>query len=329
MCFFNEQKEFSENGKFGWPGDINDAISCLNDIPYVTNTIPIIEKHFSDKTFGVILILWDLETLAKSSLHFYLKTAVHQRKETNRSLFNWYDWVYITPSILNENTSKGVLNFIQTSYGCPEKLKIFGVKFSIRSFMSYSDFNLKLKMSPKSLDNLLNLLKIDQLSREFLIQRTFKDKNFNQLVEFLSIYECSLNKNLVLTKALIFYTKGIKNKTLSFKKIDVQEYINELFELTRIELENFDVIDIFESAEQYKSGVYKINFFSYNKKLLLDLTNDPGEDSIQIFELFELFMYSTKKQTLLWTKISLQAGSAFLECLHARAKPLILCEAQA
>ena len=157
---------------------------------------------------------------------------------------------------------------VQFFYFCPHEVKIVGVKAALHKFSLFY----RLQISQESLDNLLILLKIDDLQRELLIKKTFKEKSFNQIADFLALYECSIYSNLVFTKALLFYTRAIKKKTLSFTEI--QGKIDELFDSTLFDLETFEVFDIFESSEQFKSDSSKIYFSSFYHNLLLSLTRE-------------------------------------------------------
>lgn len=255
------------------------------------------------------IICWDLITLAKSALYFYLISNMDGRTKGGKTYYILYEWLYIARLILNKYLSKEVICMLQLFYFCPDQVKIAGVKGALRNISSFS-FS-RLQMSPESLNNLLLLLDIDEFSRALLIKKTFKDKNFKQTVEFLTIYEQAVNKNLLLTETLLFYKKELKNQKLTF--IQLQKEINQLFDLGRSDLETFEVFDIFESIEQAKSGSSKISFYSFYQDLLLSLIVDSNEEkdlSIKVFELFELFLYSAKNKTIFLIEIGFENGSS-------------------
>ena len=143
--------------------------------------------NFSD---GLVkeIIDWDLSTITKSALYFYLVANMENRKKRNQPNFVRSDWWYITPVLLNENVSKDVVNMLKFFYFCPHEIKIVGVKAALRKFYLFY----RLQISQESLNNLLTLLDIDDLSRKLLIKRTFKEKSFKQISDFLAIYECSI-----------------------------------------------------------------------------------------------------------------------------------------
>lgn len=104
-----------------------------------------------------------------------------------------------------------------------------------------------------------------------------------------------------------FLYKSNEKKTLTFA--DIEGKIDELFDSTKIDLESFEIFDLFESSEQFKSGSGKIAFSSFYQDLLVNLTLDSNDNSIQIFELFEIFLYSVKNKTIFLTNLVFESGS--------------------
>lgn len=304
MLFMQEQF-YEKNNIKPWPLGLNDAIFCLRAIPFATDSTSLFnEINFYDELLKEI-INWDLPTITKSALYFYLATTMKNRQKRDQPDFVRSDWWYITPIILNKNVSKDVVTMLQFFYLCPQEIKIVGVQATLRKYFLFY----RLQISQESLENLLILLKIDDLSREILIKRTFKEKSFKQISDFLALYECSINSNLVFTNALLFYKKAIKNKTLNITEI--QREIDELFDAIRIDLETFEIFDIFESSENFKSGSSKIAYSSFYQDLFPSLTLDSNDNFIEIFKLFESFLHSVEDKTIFLTYLVFENGSNF------------------
>ena len=306
--FFPQKKLYEKKNIKPWPLDLHEAIYCLQAVPYATDSNSLFNAiNFSDELLKE-LINWDLATITKSALYFYLTATMENRQKRDQPDFVSSDWWYITPTILNKNVSKDVVSMVQFFYFCPYEVKIVGVKNTLHKFSLFY----RLQISQESLDNLLILLNIDDLSRELLIKKTFEEKSFNQIADFLALCECSIYSNLVFTKALLFYTRAIKNKTLSITEIQgIQGKIDELFDSTLFDLETFEVFDIFESSEQFKSGSSKISVYSIYQDLLPSLTLDSNDSFIKIFELFESFLYSVEDKSIFLTNLVFENGSNF------------------
>lgn len=321
MCLTQEQQQFSKKNDIKtWPLNIHDAIYCLQALPYAPDSKYIFIKvdfsiDLTELDFPMELtelkeemLSWDLITIAKSALFFYLAVNQNGRKRNKLPDYISHDWRYIAPVLLNKHINKDVISLLQLFYFCPNQVKIVGVNAGLRHFSSFS-FS-RSQISTESLNDLLLFLEIDESSRALLIQKSFKDQNFKQLVDFLKIYERAVNKNLLLTATILFYKKEFKNKK---KFIQLQKEINQLFDLARIDLESFEIFDLFESSEQAKSGSSKISFYSFYQDLLLSLILESNEEkdlSIKVFELFELFLYSASDKTIFLIEIGFETGSS-------------------
>ena len=113
-----------------------------------------------------------------------------------------------------------------------------------------------------------------------------------------------------LQRPVFFIQKQLKKKTLSFAEIEGK--IDELFDSTKIDLETFEIFDIFELSEHLKSGSSKTAFSSFYQDLLLSLTleaSESNDNSIQIFELFEFFLYSRSQKLIFLRKLVFENGS--------------------
>ena len=156
---FTQEQLYEKTGIKPWPFSLHEAIYCLQGLPYAADSTYLFNKVNFSNGLGKGIINWDLPTIAKSALYFYLVTNINNRKERNRPDFIGYIWQYITTVILNENVSKNVVSMVQFFYFCPHEVKIVGVKAALHKFSLFY----RLQISQESLDNLLILLKIDDL----------------------------------------------------------------------------------------------------------------------------------------------------------------------
>ena len=204
MDLTKEQQEFAKKNNIKiWPLGIHNAVYCLRALPFAPDSnyifikvdyfIELAELNYPrDLTeLDEDILSWDLITIAKSALYFYLVSNQNGRKRLKNADYISYDWLYIAPVLLNKHVSKNIISMLLLFYFCPDQVKIAGVKRVLRK--TYSSFFSRLQVSPESLNNLLLLLGIDEFSRALLIKNTFEDKNFKQIFEFLTIYERAVN----------------------------------------------------------------------------------------------------------------------------------------
>jgi len=300
---------FRPGGQFHWPTGFDDSTDCLYRIPYATCKKDLFDEGGLSRELEQVVSSWSFEIIIKSALYYSFKYLENSRKKASRSTFSWVDWYILTLLVLSKNTSKTVFDLILALYPAPDKETLFGVKRGLSSIsLSF------LPVSGESLNNLLLLLKIDIVSREALIKKIVKSQKLDELVDFLIMFECTINKNLVLTSSLMYYFSILNNDTFTTKKIE--EEINSVFEFMRISLETFSVLDLFDYGEYNISGSSKISSFSFNAGLLSDLITNPTNIPIEIFKLFEYFVYSTRKQTIFLIKISFERGGDFYKLIY-------------
>lgn len=306
---------FRKGNEFGWPTDFTESGYCLSRIRTATDKNDIFGSgEFSEKLERATKS-WSFITVVKSALYFHLdslKTSrKNSRKETNQPLFVWFDWYFLIYIFLNKNTSKkDIINIIEFIYEAPEKETRLGVKRAISRFTAFPF----VPMSPESLNNLLIFLKIDIVSRNALVNAIFTTRNLTPLVDFLITLECSVNTTLVLTDSLRYYVEALETEQSSMEEIE--NYVNNIMECTRLELEEFNVLDIMESSEQVKSGSSKLYVFSFNEALLLSLIKNPSKTPLKIFELFESYLYKTKQKTIFLIKISFEKGGDLYKLIY-------------
>jgi len=79
---------------------------------------------------------------------------------------------------------------------------------------------------------------------------------------------------------------------------------NDILELERDALEKFSVFDLFDSSEEAKSKVAELKFYTFYEDLFDDITNNSKGGSIQLFKLFEQYLYSLKDNIVFTTNLS-------------------------
>lgn len=126
---------------------------CLRFFPYATDSTHLLNNVdlSQEQELELKKLNWDLETIAKSTLYFYLVTNMDGRKQSNRPIFTWYEWTAITFLILNKHTSKSVCSLLKLIYPCPNAVAVVGVKSALETFSLFS----RLQISQESLNNLL------------------------------------------------------------------------------------------------------------------------------------------------------------------------------
>ena len=113
---------------------------------------------------------------------FFLETKINERILNEENIYNEFDCYIIFLLLLNPAVSKETMTFLNDLdlYKIPQKIKILG---AIYLFRYYYLFNV-IQISQKSLSNLLDFLEIDFLSKNYLINKTLKEKTFQSLESF-------------------------------------------------------------------------------------------------------------------------------------------------
>ena len=286
---------FNKNSKYYWSGTTQDALDFLTFIPYYENTEPFFEDcDFSDTVKNEIQ-KWDLITILKSSLYFYFETEIERRRKMETEIITIYDWQIVSSLIIHSTLSDTVLLFIKELdlvNISTERMIISGSFHALDNIHVFEDRIL----NKDTLKKLLEFLKVDLVSADVLVNDAFKNKSVKKIASFLYTFESGLDQNLILTEYLANYKKYNNTKIQSQQKKNLQS--NQLLELERNSIESFDFFDMFDSSEFAKSKISEIAFFVFYDQLFDDLTNNPKGGSIQIFKLFEKFLYSCEDKTV-------------------------------
>lgn len=194
MTTATEDDFYEENNIEKWPLTIKDAITCLRAMPYAEDSLTVLNTlELSDELVNKMRD-WDLATLAKASIYFYLTTSRLWRQKRKGPDYIFYDWVDTAPLILNPKTSKEVLRILPLFYFCPRYVKINGIQAALYFLDSFYN----LQVSKESVSDLLIFLEIDSPSREILLRKTLSDQSFDKIVEFLNIYKHSINHTITI-----------------------------------------------------------------------------------------------------------------------------------
>jgi hypothetical protein len=199
---------FGDKGLYSWPGTVNESIFLLRQAPYSQNKKHLIDSEPLSESVENVTQTWSFAIIVNSALYFLLKEETNERIKNKQNFLNIYDWPLIIPLMLNSSINKEVILFIEETYKIPYDFLIEAAHFSIKRLILFN----QLIISEKSLNDFLIFLKVDILSREFLVKKSFRDKNFDQLADFLSAFNSSLNQDLILSEVLENYNYYIKNE---------------------------------------------------------------------------------------------------------------------
>lgn len=304
---------FGEKGRYYWPGTVDEAIFLLRQTPYSPNKKHLIEAEPISDCLENLTQTWSFATFVNSALYFVLEEDTNERIKNKQNFLNIYDWPLIIPLMFNSSINKEVILFIEQNYKVPYDFLIEAAHFSIKRLFLFD----QLKISEKSLNDFLIFLKVDILSREILVKKSFRDQNFDQLVDFLSALNSSLNRDLILSEVLENYNDYIKNENFYFDVEKIEIKILELLELNRDSLQTFNIFDMFDSSELSKSKNSELIFFSFYENLLKESNSSLREDLIEIFKLFEKFLNTSKDKSILLIDISFEKSSRFYQFIQS------------
>jgi len=94
-----------------------------------------------------------------------------------------------------------------------EKIRIY---VAFITFKSFSIQNTPV-INPTGLRKLLNFLKVDLISIDFLVKKEVKENHYNQIVYFLYTFEAGVDHRCVLTETLKHYKTLKKGQIISKK----------------------------------------------------------------------------------------------------------------
>lgn len=292
---------FSKNSSLYWPGNLQSAVHFLKFICYFES----IEYFFDCFGFSETLMNdlkgWKLKTVLRSALYFYFENKINERRKNNIDIISSYDWKLLSSLIINSKLSDNVLLFIN-KIGLieisSEKIIVSGSFQAIKSIVVFEE-----RISDtKGLKKLLKFLKVDSVSVDSLVDQAFQEKKIDKIAAFLYTFQSGLNDKLILTEFLINYKKYNSKQTQNEQKLQILS--NDILELERSALESFSVFDLFDSGEESKSKVAELKFYSFYENLFDDITNNSEGGSLQLFKLFEQYLYSLKDNLVFRTNLS-------------------------
>lgn len=186
------------NDQHVWPGNFNLSEVIIESIPVCTSTTEIISficytnKRFLLENEEVLLLLkkletWNYDKLAISVLFFYLKTQYDFKKKP----LGLCDWLVIIPVIIQPDISNSVFVFLNKM-----ELAELLIKTNTESqFLKALIFHLQDRFSSAQgisnllgITNILKFLKVEQILIDSLIEKTYKEKTFHNIVNFLKTY---------------------------------------------------------------------------------------------------------------------------------------------
>ena len=209
--FFNTNAFLKLNKEnFLWEGDFQQLVVILNAIPFCDNTHELMSlilfwdsnlpdfEMMSDKleknqieTFFARLINCSYDPFVISIIFNYLKFEYQQKN----MFLNYGQWEKIVPILIKPKVTDAVFAFliemqipdllIKTKSE-EEFLTAIRLSFNSTIFYQYDSWNLK------GVENFLKFLKIEKKVRVTLIEKTFTQKIFEDIIRFLNTYKLTL-----------------------------------------------------------------------------------------------------------------------------------------
>lgn len=130
---------------------------------------------------------YEFQPFVLSIIFSFLKITYIEKE----GVLRYYDWAKIVPILVKPDQTFSVLNFFikLNVFGFLIKTKsmrefIIGVRLHLSCFNIPDDFSWNLI----GFDNLLQFLKVDKSTRNFLIKKTHHQKNFEELKKFFNSF---------------------------------------------------------------------------------------------------------------------------------------------
>jgi len=295
--FFIVERRFVGSGERHWPYDKTEARTFLSILYRYKNINDFLNNYSAyKKEFEK----WNLLDLSKSALTTVLFKSIALNRECDEPLLSCFDWEILVNFMLNSSISDGILRFVKDSDLQSMSSKELLLKGSLDSIDNILSFDKQL-FNKKGLKNLLLFLKIDIISTNYIVDKTFKTKDLTLVKSFILnlISFQNTKSSFLLTKVIedfnVFFTDT------SFDRETFNEISKKLLENQYAELENFDVIDVFESAEGEKSkssNIFVNNFMIDVYKELLK-QNEGENETKKILKSFESYLLSYNKDIIL------------------------------
>ena len=295
--FFIVERRFVGSGERRWPYDGIEARTFLSILYRYKNINDFLNNYSAyKKDFKK----WNLLDLSKSALTTVLFESIALNRACDEPLLSCFDWEILVNFMLNSFISDGILRFVKDSDLQSMSSKELILKGSLHSIDNILSFDKQL-FNKKGLKNLLLFLKIDIISANYIVDKTFKTKDLTLVKSFILnlISFQNTKSSFLLTKVIedfnVFFTDT------SFDKETFNEISKKLLENQYAELENFDVINVFESGEGEKSKASEIfvnNFMIDVYKELLK-QNEGENETKKILKSFESYLLSYDKNILL------------------------------
>lgn len=272
---FRVESRFVDSGDRRWPYDQMEARTFLSLLYYYKNSNDFLNIYSAYKED---LKKWNLLDLSKSALTRVLLDRISLNRSCNQPLLSCFDWKMIVNFMLNSSISDGILRFVKYSelqYMSSKETLLEGSFHSIQSIVSFD----RQLFNKKGLKNLLRFLNIDIISANYIVDKTFNTKDLTLVKNFILnlISFQNTKSSSVLTKVIedfnVFFTDT------SFDKQTFDEISKKLLENQYAELESFDIISVFDSAEGSKSKASDIFVISFMNDLYKDLFKQSEGES--------------------------------------------------
>ena len=312
---------YSKGQPFRWRAGYTEALITVGLAPEFDDANNVFDYYSFPSSVTEEMGSWSFKELVISALCFLLEIIILDNEKRYNVFLTKYNWKKIARLILNSAISADVLQFIEDvglkKYSS-EEIIISGSQKAIENIYNFD----KLKVHEVGLRNLLVFLNNDLATAELLVNEAFEMESVANIITLLSSFEGGLGNRLILTSILksyqnhedqdfpsgnFYFPKGNQEKM----EILIKKSFDEIYKSQIIGSEDFNIFDMFESSENFKARTPQIVFSSLCQDLFKDLRDDKMSNSLNLFELFEEYLISSKDRIFIVKAISLESLKDF------------------
>lgn len=298
---------YSKGQPFRWRAGYDEALTTVGLAPEFDEVNNVFEYYSFPSSVTEGMGSWSFKELVLSALCFILERIILDNEKRNNVFLTKYNWKKIATLILNPAISADVLQFIEDvglKKHSSEEIIIYGSQKAIENIYNFD----KLKVHEVGLRNLLVFLNNDLATAELLVNEAFEMKSVANIIALFSSFEGGLGKRLILTSILKSYQNHEDQEKMT---ILIKKSFDEIYKSQIIGSEDFNIFDMFESSENFKARTPQIIFSSLCQDLFKDLRDEKMSNSLNLFELFEEYLISSKDRIFIVKTISLESLKDF------------------
>ena len=245
------------NRKEYWPGDLVQAYEVLlNAFCDENDSNLLCQSNEKDELLEKIKN-WSPVCIVTGALFCLFEDYFETSKRRKTKRFTAYLWQEFFKVAINPKYTIDILIFardMQYFKNSPKKVIFEGFFQAIFSYNSLFSLFFEKKQDLHNLENILYTLNVKESDITFLVDSCFEKKSFKDLLDFLETKpkDFSVNEVFLLEKVLLPFSVLEKNKKIVN---ELESFYAEFIEEKKLELEKFEIIDIFTSGEDAKAKV--------------------------------------------------------------------------